>query len=65
MKDNLQLWNKVEKTDPKNTKKAKIGQLNITAINATTQIKKATEIFGTYGSGFGLKNINYEFTRRF
>ena len=30
MKENLELWNKVEKTNPKYTKKANVGGNNIT-----------------------------------
>ena len=61
MSDNLELWNKVEKTNPKYTKGAKIGQLDITAINAQSQIKEATKQFGIYGNTWGLKNLKYDF----
>ena len=61
MENNLKLWESVEKTDPKNTKSAKIGSLNITAINATTQIKRATELFGEFGGKWGLKELSYEY----
>lgn len=60
-KDNLKLWNAVEETDPSKTKKAKLGSLTLTAINATSQIKQATKHWGMYGSTWGLKNINYEY----
>ena len=59
--ENLKLWESVEKTDPKTTKPAKIGQLNITAINATSQIKEATRHFGSFGGKWGLKNLSYEY----
>lgn len=59
--NNLELWNKVEKTNPAHTKDAKIGQLSIKAINAQSQIKEATKQFGTYGNTWGLKNLNYSF----
>jgi len=52
---NLDLWNKVCKTDPKHTKKAKIGQMNITAIDPQYQRKMATDIFGAYGIGWGIE----------
>ena len=61
MSNNLELWDKVEKTNPKYTKGAKIGQLDITAINAQSQIKEATRQFGTYGDTWGLKNLKYDF----
>jgi hypothetical protein len=57
---NLKLWNKVEKTNPKYTKDARLGGMKITSINATWQIKQATEQFGTYGKGFGLSKIAYD-----
>jgi hypothetical protein len=57
---NLKLWNKVEKTNPKYTKDARLGGMKITSINATWQIKQATEQFGTYGKGFGLSKISYD-----
>jgi len=59
--DNLKLWDSVEKTNPLKTKNAKIGSLNITAINATSQIKRATELFGSFGNKWGLKEITYEY----
>lgn len=59
--DNLELWNAVEMTNPHKTKKAKIGALTLTAINATSQIKTATFHWGMYGTTWGLKNINYEY----
>ena len=57
---NLKLWNKVEKTNPKYTKPARLGGMSITSINATYQIKQATEQFGLYGKGFGLAKIAYD-----
>jgi len=59
--NNLEFWNSVEKTDPQKTKKAKKGQLSLTAINATSQIKAATEKWGQYGDTWGLDSINYSF----
>lgn len=59
--NNLELWDKVEKTNPDSTKDAKIGQMKITAINAQSQIKKATEMFGKYGHTWGLKDLEYTF----
>mgnify|MGYP000394870842 CR=1 FL=1 len=55
MRDNkLDLWDKVKATDPKQTKKAKIGQMNITAICPQFQRKNATALFGSYGIGWGI-----------
>jgi hypothetical protein len=60
-KENLSLWQLVEKTDPRHTKKARIGQMNITAICPQYQRMKATEVFGPFGKGWGVKDPNYSF----
>ena len=59
-KNNLELWNKVEKTDPKYTKEVGYGSHKFTSVNAQYQIKNATEQFGLYGSAWGIKQINYK-----
>lgn len=56
---NLDLWNSVCRTDPAHTKRAKIGGMNITAIDPQYQRKNATETFGPFGQGFGLDNPQY------
>lgn len=58
---NLELWNKVEKTDPKYTKPAKVGGMNITAISPQYQIMMVTEQFGTYGETWGFKDIELSY----
>jgi hypothetical protein len=58
--NNLTLWNSVEETDPNHTKQVTFGN-KFTSINATYQIKNATEKFGTYGDKWGIKSIDYEF----
>jgi hypothetical protein len=60
--NNLQLWNKVEKTNPKYTKKAKVGGNNITAISPQFQVMNATEQFGSYGSKWGFKSIELDYS---
>jgi hypothetical protein len=60
--DNLTLWKKVEKTNPKYTKKAKVGGLNITAIAPQFQIMNATEQFGSYGEKWGFKHIEFDYS---
>lgn len=60
-KDNLKLWESVEKTNPNYTKKAKVGMVNVTAIDPQYQIKQATKQFGSYGEKWGFKNINLNF----
>jgi hypothetical protein len=63
---NLELWNKVEKTNPKYTKKAKIGGHEITSISPQYQILQVTEQFGVYGETWGFKNIvlNYDLVEK-
>ncbi len=62
MKNNLELWNSVEKTNPKYTKKAKVGGNNITSISPQFQILNATDKFGSYGVTWGFKNINIDYS---
>ncbi len=57
MKENLELWNRVEKTNPKYTKNAKLSGREITAISPQYQIMQVTEEFGVYGEKWGFKNI--------
>lgn len=58
---NMHIWDKVCKTDSEHTKKVN-QRGGYTAIDATYQSMKATELFGSYGSGWGLNSINYDFT---
>ena len=60
--NNLSLWNKVEKTNPKYTKKAKVGGMSITAIAPQYQIMMVTEQFGIYGKTWGFKNIQLDYS---
>ena len=61
-KKNMELWDKVKKTDPKYTKPAKIGGMNITAIAPQYQVQLATEQFGPYGVGWGFKSIVLDYS---
>ena len=61
-KDNLELWNKVEKTNPKYTKKANVKGNNITSIAPQYQIMNATEHFGVYGQSWGFKSLNFDYS---
>jgi len=57
-KKNLFLWEQVETTDPEFT--TKVNQRGgFTAIGAQYQIKNATEVFGAFGYGFGVKDEKY------
>jgi len=62
MKDNLELWKSVERTNPNYTKKAKIGGMTITAIAPQYQIMMVTEKFGVYGKAWGFKNIELDYS---
>lgn len=64
---NLELWNKVEKTNPKYTKNAKVGGREITAIAPQYQIMQVTEQFGVYGEKWGFKDIelSYDLVEKF
>ena len=57
--NNLDFWNTVEETDPNHTKVVAIGGRKFTAIDAYYQIKTATEMWGQYGSTWGLFDIEY------
>lgn len=54
--DGLSIWERVEKSDPNTLKKMKHGP-RLTAIDAYSQIKKATEIFGPVGLMWGWEPI--------
>jgi len=60
--DNMSLWNSVCKTDPKHTKKAKIGKMPITAVCPQSQREMATKVFGSYGMGWGIVPGSEQFT---
>jgi len=49
---NMKIWDKVSKSDPAFLKKVNIGR-GFTAIDAHSQVQKATEIFGAVGEGWG------------
>lgn len=54
-RDNLTLWQQVEKTDPHYTKPFNHGGFKGTAVNATYLAKRATETFGPMGIGWGIE----------
>lgn len=55
--DNMKLWNSVCETNPGDTKKVEFGRKFI-AIDAYSQIKKATELWGPYGK-WGLTHVHH------
>lgn len=56
--NNMELWLKVCETDPKSTKTVKT-RGGFTAVCAQAQVKRATELWGPYGRGWGLKDCKY------
>ena len=62
IKDNLELWKKVEKTNPKYTKQANVKGNRITSIAPQFQVMNVTEQFGIYGQTWGFKNIDLDYT---
>lgn len=57
-KENMRLWKAVEKTDPEFTKAVSFGR-KFTSIGAQSQVKAATEQFGPFGFGWGVRNEQY------
>ena len=56
------LWEAVCHTDPKYTKEfSRAGGFKGTAINPTYQTMRATDIFGPYGMGWGMRNFKSQF----
>jgi hypothetical protein len=50
---NMSIWSQVEKTAPEATKSAKVNGQQITSISGQHMIKRATEVFGPVGIGWG------------
>ena len=50
---NLDIWNKISKSDPKYLKKISFGSRSFTAIDPQYQIRIMTEEFGPVGDGWG------------
>ena len=56
---NMKLWESVETTDPAFT--TRVNQRGgFTAIGAQYQLRTATETFGPFGTGWGVKNESIE-----
>ena len=51
--DNMTLWNQVCDSDPASLKAVSFGSRSFTAIDPMYQIRKATEVFGPIGKGWG------------
>ncbi|MCO8160945.1 hypothetical protein NRB16_24635 [Pseudomonas sp. LJDD11] len=63
MPNNMRIWSCVDKTDPRYTKGAKVDGQNITSLNGTAMIMKATEMFGPVGIGFGWSVLEERFDK--
>ena len=55
---NMSLWDSVSETNPELTKRVN-QRGGFTAICAQSQIKRATELFGSFGIVWGLDKLNY------
>src|SRR5690554_4690978 len=53
MNANMSIWSQVEKTAPEATKAAKVNGQQITSISGPHMVKRATEVFGPVGIGWG------------
>lgn len=51
------LWEEVYKTDPEATKQANVNGQRITSINGMYMTKRATEMFGPIGIGWGVETL--------
>lgn len=58
---NMHIWNKVDKTDTRFTKKAKVNGQDITSLSGTAMAMKATELFGPVGIGWGWRIVEERF----
>lgn len=57
---NLKLWDSVSKTDPTFTKKV-TQRGGYTSISPQYQLREATNVFGSYGVGFGFESIEFDY----
>lgn len=53
---NMDIWNKLSKSDPKYLKKVSFGSRSFTAIDPQYQVRMMTEQFGPVGDGWGWHN---------
>lgn len=61
--DNLRIWKEVETTAPSATKMANLGGRPVTSISGTYMFKRATEVFGPVGDGWGYDVIEERFDK--
>lgn len=63
MQETMRLWDQVEKTDPSATKQATVSGQKITSISGQHMIKRATEMFGPVGIGWGWRVVEERFDK--
>ena len=61
--NNMRIWSQVEKTDPAATKAANVNGQQITSIKGQHMIKRATEVFGPVGIGWGWRVVEERFDK--
>lgn len=57
--NNLALWNQVCNTEESTTKEVEYGKRRFTAIDASYQRKRATSMWGPYGTSWGLRDCRW------
>lgn len=60
----LDLWDRVQETNPFYTKKANVKGNQITSIAPQYQLHQATKEFGIYGETWGFKSLDFDYTLR-
>lgn len=55
----MDIWNKVCVTAPEHTKTANNGRYKFTCVDPQWQTMQATQVFGAYGSGWGIKDCKF------
>lgn len=55
MNSNMAIWDQVKETDTRYTRQAKLNGQDMTSINGLYIVRRATELFGPVGKGWGWK----------
>ena len=58
--NNMRIWDLVSKSDPDTVKEVSYGKRKFHTVAAQSQVKKATEIWGPMGEGWGVKDEDYQ-----
>ena len=62
LRGTLDLWDRVQETNPFYTKKANVKGNNLTSIAPQYQVHQATKEFGIYGETWGFKSLSFDYT---